>query len=381
MIAPGVVLSAAHCAGNYVGSSVIVGGYQSGQVTGNAEQVNVLEEAIHPNYSSSTLANDIMLLRLEETVSMSYTNIKLSVNEDSFLPPNGQDLTVLGLGALSEGGPQSGVLMDVTVPVVSTAECNDASSYNGGVIDDVMFCAGVEEGGKDSCQGDSGGPIVIRNGDQHIQVGVVSWGYGCARPDLPGVYARVSSAMPFIKSKVCDEWNLQADFCDGGGQGVCTNGDNYNAGYGTCDTYSPGAVNHGWCSIDTDSSGLVAEDACSECGKCLGLTTEATGTCTGGDNYNAGYGTCDTYSQGAINHGWCSIDTDSSGLVAEDACSECGKCLDLPTCTGGDNYNAGYGTCDTYSPGAINYDWCSLDVNTFGIVAEDACPECGKCGV
>ena len=86
LIAPGVVLSAAHCAGNYVGSSVIVGGYQSGQVTGNAEQVNVLEEAIHPNYSSSTLANDIMLLRLEETVSMSNTNIKLSVNEDSFLP-------------------------------------------------------------------------------------------------------------------------------------------------------------------------------------------------------------------------------------------------------------------------------------------------------
>jgi hypothetical protein len=39
-----------------------------------------------------------------------------------------------------------------------------------------MFCAGVNGGGKDSCQGDSGGPLVIRNGNEHIQVGVVSWG-------------------------------------------------------------------------------------------------------------------------------------------------------------------------------------------------------------
>ena len=73
-------------------------------------------------------------------------------------------------------------------------------------------------GGKDSCQGDSGGPIVIRKNNKHIQVGVVSWGEGCARENYPGVYARVSSAHGWIKQVVCGNegmWNTNASFCDG----------------------------------------------------------------------------------------------------------------------------------------------------------------------
>lgn len=52
-----------------------------------------------------------------------------------------------------------------------------------------MFCAGFPEGGKDSCQGDSGGPVVDEN---RVQVGIVSWGEGCALAGKPGVYAKVS---------------------------------------------------------------------------------------------------------------------------------------------------------------------------------------------
>ena len=34
--------------------------------------------------------------------------------------------------------------------------------------------------GKDSCQGDSGGPLTVAPHSQHFQVGITSFGIGCA---------------------------------------------------------------------------------------------------------------------------------------------------------------------------------------------------------
>lgn len=72
--------------------------------------------------------------------------------------------------------------------------------------------------GKVSCQGDSGVPIAIR--DDHIQVGVVSSGNGCARPSYPVLYSRVSSAYDKIKGVVCDDCGSEnAELCDSDGGG------------------------------------------------------------------------------------------------------------------------------------------------------------------
>jgi secreted trypsin-like serine protease len=51
-----------------------------------------------------------------------------------------------------------------------------------------MICAGFPQGGTDTCQGDSGGPLF---GAGPKVVGSTSFGEGCARPNKPGVYARV----------------------------------------------------------------------------------------------------------------------------------------------------------------------------------------------
>jgi hypothetical protein len=65
-----------------------------------------------------------------------------------------------------------------------------------------MICAGLAEGGKDSCQGDSGGPLVADDNSVWRQVGIVSWGQGCAFPDLYGVYARVAVLYDWVAQHV-----------------------------------------------------------------------------------------------------------------------------------------------------------------------------------
>ena len=77
----------------------------------------------------------------------------------------------MGFGTLSEGGMfGSNFLREVNVNAIPHDVCD--ALYNGEINEEVMLCAGVPEGKKDSCQGDSGGPIVDSRG---VQVGVVSW--------------------------------------------------------------------------------------------------------------------------------------------------------------------------------------------------------------
>lgn len=64
-------------------------------------------------------------------------------------------------------------------------------------ITDRMLCAGFVNGGYDACNGDSGGPLVV---DGYV-VGIVSWGYGCAFSNYPGVYASVPNLLPWIKEQ------------------------------------------------------------------------------------------------------------------------------------------------------------------------------------
>ncbi|XP_035254067.1 prostasin-like [Anguilla anguilla] len=197
------VLSAAHCFRSdsnpadwrvYVGQQV-----QSG--TNPNEQSRTVTRIIrHPNYNSATNDNDMALLELSSTVSFSDYILPVCLAADGSTFYTGTDSWVTGFGRLSEGGLLANVLQEVEIPVVGNRKCN--CLYGVGSITSNMICAGLLTGGKDSCQGDSGGPMVSKQGSLWVQSGVVSFGEGCARPNLPGVYTRVSRYQAWITSTI-----------------------------------------------------------------------------------------------------------------------------------------------------------------------------------
>ena len=63
-----------------------------------------------------------------------------------------------------------------------------------------MFCFGGKK--SDSCQGDSGGPLICVENNTPILRGIVSFGKGCGRPGLPGIYTRVSTYIDWIDDTI-----------------------------------------------------------------------------------------------------------------------------------------------------------------------------------
>ncbi|CAG5131093.1 unnamed protein product, partial [Candidula unifasciata] len=110
------------------------------------------------------------------------------------------ELLVSGWGHLNESSSKlSDVLQKATVPLIDQRECEN---YYPCLITERMFCAGYPDGAIDSCQGDSGGPIVFKADNYTVLYGIVSWGHGCARPNKPGVYTRVSEFISWIQKTI-----------------------------------------------------------------------------------------------------------------------------------------------------------------------------------
>lgn len=195
-----IVLTAAHCNPTPT-NNVIIGSRLFGNAK-NGESRRITLRKPHHSYNDKTVAYDFMLLKLNRPVTNKQPAL---INNIGSTPVNGQALTVVGFGATKEqGGGPSERLQEVSINYISTNRCNKDISYRGEVKGDIMFCAGNMAGGKDSCQGDSGGPIFVEESDgRFTQMGIVSWGYGCARPNFPGVHARVSAVSGWIKRQIC----------------------------------------------------------------------------------------------------------------------------------------------------------------------------------
>lgn len=161
------------------------------------QQVRTLTRMLrHPRYASPMkYSNDIMLLYWAQPLTFGANVRAIRLVAQGSPVPYGRDCNVTGYGRIRENGPSSDVLQVITKPLVSYEQCK--LTYGDRLTRD-MLCAGLPEGGRDSCQGDSGGALTV-NG---IQLGVVSWGHGCARPRFPGVYANVATFTNWIRENL-----------------------------------------------------------------------------------------------------------------------------------------------------------------------------------
>ena len=225
VIAPDLILTAAHCAG--VGDGVQIGRYDRSNSLDTFERFSNSQEYVHPNYEPGvSLRYDKMIIKLDGGT----TTPPVRLNSNFSLPLDGTEVVVMGWG-LTDASDQESLsnrLLEVSVNALTNGACENSKSpqflfdsYQGQIFDD-MLCA-IDDG-QDSCQGDSGGPLILPGIDasDDVQIAVVSWGYGCAIQGFPGVYSRTSFDYGWIKNTVCEVSSSPPSYFNCGSSAVPT---------------------------------------------------------------------------------------------------------------------------------------------------------------
>ncbi|KAL9187525.1 hypothetical protein ACHAXT_001628 [Thalassiosira profunda] len=259
LIAPNIVLTAAHCLGNHA-KYVDLYDVQLGR----PKTYRIEQTMLHPLFDETVFGYDFGLAVLAENHVEAVTNrrhgedfwgVKDAEEYDwanappiirlHRYPDEGSaatkragcgalsqrqseevtTLTVIGYGATKFGpdgasDPSHSVLQGADVHYLLNEECNEQyakeldgatlpSRVDGKIITDDMLCAWDNDEGQDACSGDSGGPLVAHlttetgGGSVPSQVGITSWGIGCALSKYPGVYSRVADQMHWIEGEIC----------------------------------------------------------------------------------------------------------------------------------------------------------------------------------
>ena len=203
------ILTAAHCG---MPAKVRAGVTNRNDNTG--QERTVLQRIVHPLYTP--FKNDVALLLLNAPLDFSdpkvqAISIATQLHAEEGYTDAGVKTVVTGWGATLYGGESSDILQFAEIPLVSNEDAVFFGGYNPSQITDDMLCAGfMGVGGVDACQGDSGGPLIVpdpENDQGFVLAGVTSWGVECARPEYPGVWARVSYFENWIQGHTGLSWD------------------------------------------------------------------------------------------------------------------------------------------------------------------------------
>ncbi|XP_078095451.1 tissue-type plasminogen activator isoform X2 [Mustelus asterias] len=203
------VLTAAHCFPKKFKPrdiKVIMGRTFQKEASFDEQSLEVEEYFIHEEFDDDTFNHDIALIRLRSktgqcakmtryvrTVCLPWGRQRL---------PDWTECEISGYGKVKEFFYMySNRLKEGFVRLFPSNRCTPAHLQNRTVTEN-MICAGDTRGKDDACKGDSGGPLVcMTQGRMNLQ-GIISWGIGCGRPGIPGVYTKVANYLDWIHKHV-----------------------------------------------------------------------------------------------------------------------------------------------------------------------------------
>merc|ERR1712001_613566 len=226
LIAPGVILTAAHCVDEFRQNptelKIRCGEWDTQNQTEPYPHQGRYVQAlnIHPEFDGRNLQNDFaVLFTTEDFVLASHIDTVCLPEADELFYGSTCFATGWGKDKFGSAGQYQVVLKEIDLPVVSNSECQDrlrstrlGQEYK---LHDSFLCAGGING-KDTCKGDGGSPLVCPSKydpNTYVQAGIVAWGVGCGEDGTPGVYASVSKAACWIDYAMsCHYGDISGDY-------------------------------------------------------------------------------------------------------------------------------------------------------------------------
>ncbi|KAF2883763.1 hypothetical protein ILUMI_22408 [Ignelater luminosus] len=194
IIAPTVILTAAHCVRQYDHPSEVLVVAGSHKLSSGGDVYGVKHLKVHEKYNFWTIENDIGLIILNRSIQ--YSEFVRPIELETRFIGVGVHVVLCGWGQTSYRGNFSDHLQYLNTKVVSNAECQIAFTktplYT--PIFDTEMCTLTREG-EGFCKTDSGGPLVAETNQK--QVGIISLSEPCAL-GVPDVYTRVSFYIEWI---------------------------------------------------------------------------------------------------------------------------------------------------------------------------------------
>lgn len=218
LIAPDIILTAAHCVAEATGGHVQLGRHNLTSTDEDYESFVWERARTHPRYYSHSDRvmgadvdpYDIAVLKLYGTSQQTV----VPINRDASIPlSQDEQLLTLGWGSTSASAQDtaqtySDVLRETQVGYIPNDICIQSTgtsssgfpvNYEQEIIDVSLCASDFDTSG--ACTGDSGGPLLLQNG---AQAGIISASFGCLHPTLPGLNVRISHVHAWIDRQVCE---------------------------------------------------------------------------------------------------------------------------------------------------------------------------------